>query len=141
MRGFRSGLEEKCAAQIEAAGLTVHFEEDKLAYEWPSRKSTYTPDFKLPSKNGGIFYVESKGRFLTADRQKHLLIKEQLPDIEVRFVFSNSNAKLYRGSKTSYAMWCIKHGFQFAHKTIPDDWLQEGANCDDAERQNPHTPA
>ena len=129
MRGFRSGLEEKCAAQIEAAGLTVHFEEDKLRYEWPKRQSTYTPDFKLPSKNGGIFYVESKGRFTVSDRQKHLLIKEQLPDIEIRFVFSNSNAKLYRGSKTSYAQWCIKHGFQFAHKTIPDSWLQEGANC------------
>jgi len=125
-------LEEKCAKQIEAAGLTVHFESDKLAYNWPSRKSKYTPDFKIVTKNGQ-FFIESKGRFTVSDRQKHLLIKEQHPDIEIRFVFQNQNAKLYRGSKTSYADWATKHGFKFAHKRIPDDWLQEGANCNDAE--------
>ena len=70
-----------------------------------------------------------------------MLIKEQHPDIEIRFVFSNENAKLYKGSKTSYSQWAEKHGFKYAHKRIPDDWLTEGANCDDAERQNPHTPA
>ena len=136
IQGYRSGLEEKCAAQIEAAGLTVHFEEDKLKYTWPKRQSTYTPDFKLPTKEGGYFYIESKGRFTVSDRQKHLLIKEQLPDIEIRFVFSNENAKLYKGSKTSYAQWCDKHGFQYANKRIPDEWLEEGANCDVTEPEN-----
>ena len=118
-------MEEKCAKQIEAAGLTVHFESDKLAYYWPQRQSTYTPDFRLP-KEGGFFYVESKGRFTVADRQKHLLIKEQHPDIEIRFVFSNANSKLYKGSKTSYAQWCEKHGFTYANKCIPDSWLETG---------------
>ena len=136
VQGYRSGLEEKCAAQIEAAGLTVHFEEDKLKYTWPKRQSTYTPDFKLPTKEGGYFYIESKGRFTVSDRQKHLLIKEQLPDIEILFVFSNENAKLYKGSKTSYAQWCDKHGFQYANKRIPDEWLEEGANCDVTEPEN-----
>ena len=133
-------MEEKCAKQIEAAGLAVQFETDKLKYMWPQRQSTYTPDFRLP-KEGGFFYVESKGRFTVADRQKHLLIKEQHPDIEIRFVFSNANAKLYRGSKTSYAQWCDKHGFTYAHKTIPDDWLTEGESKDEPERQDTDTSA
>lgn len=122
IKGFRSGLEERISRQITEAGLQCIYETDKIKYLWPKRQSTYTPDFKLP-KEGGFFYVETKGRFTVSDRQKHLLIKEQCPDIEIRFVFSNQNQKLYRGSKTTYAQWCEKHGFMFAHKTIPDDWL------------------
>lgn len=129
MNGYRSGLEENCAEQIRDAGLPVVYEPkaDKVSYTWPKRQSTYLPDFKIPTKNGG-FFIESKGRFTVADRQKHLLIQEQHPDIEVRFVFSNANAKLYRGSPTSYAQWAEKHGFKYAHRRIPDEWLQEGEN-------------
>lgn len=132
MHGFRSGLEEKCAEQIRKAGLTVHYEEEKLDYDWPKRKSKYCPDFKISTKNGS-FFIESKGRFTVSDRQKHLLIKEQHPDIQIRFVFSNANAKLYRGSPTSYAEWAEKHGFLYAHKRIPDEWLEQGENDNEPE--------
>jgi len=131
IKGFRSGLEERISRQIEAAGLEVLFEPDKIPYLWPQRSSTYCPDFKLP-KVGGYFYVETKGRFVVADRQKHLLIKQQCPEIDIRFVFSNQNAKLYRGSKTTYAQWAEKHGFKYAHRTIPDEWLTEGENDNEA---------
>ena len=86
--GYRSGLEEIVSRQIEDAGLTVQYEQDKIEYVWPERTSTYTPDFKLPKK-GGFFFVETKGRWDVSDRQKHLLIKQQHPDIDIRFVFSN----------------------------------------------------
>jgi hypothetical protein len=122
--GYRSGLEKKIATQIEKNNLPIIFESDKIPYVLPSRGSKYCPDFKLPKK-GGFFYLESKGRFVTADRQKHILIKQQHPEIDIRFVFSNQNAKLYKGSKTTYASWCSKNGFQFAHKWIPQDWLDE----------------
>ena len=138
VHGYRSGLEDKVSRQIENAGLAVEYETDKLEYEWPKRKSKYTPDFKLP-KIGGFFYVETKGRFTVSDRQKHLLLKSQLPDIEIRFVFSNANAKLYKGSPTSYAQWCDEHGFQYAHKAIPDEWLSEG-DASVTEQQNSTTP-
>ena len=86
--------------------------------------SRYTPDFLIPTKTG-YFLVETKGRFVPADRQKHLLIKKQFPEKDIRFVFSNQNQKLYKGSKTSYANWCDKHGFTYANKTIPDAWFNE----------------
>ena len=57
--------------------------------------------------------IESKGRFTTADRKKHLKIKHQYPDIDIRFVFSSSRAKLYKGSKSTYADWCNKHKFLY----------------------------
>lgn len=122
--GYRSGLEDTTATCIAKAGCVVLFETDKINYVVPSRDAKYTPDFKLP-KEGGFFYIETKGIWSVQDRQKHLLIKEQYPDIDIRFVFSNQNAKLYKGSPTTYAAYCQKHGFQYAHKVIPDDWLEE----------------
>lgn len=113
------------SAQITDAGLKLEYETDKIKYVWPERTASYTPDFKLP-KEGGFFYVETKGRWTVDDRQKHLLIKEQHPDIDIRFVFSNQNAKLYKGSPTTYAQWCEKFGFAYANKTIPKEWLEEG---------------
>ena len=125
VRGYRSGLEDKISEQITNAELKVFYETDKIQYTHPPRQSTYTPDFKLP-KIGGFFYVETKGRFVTADRQKHLLIKQQHPEIDIRFVFSNQNSKIYKGSKTTYADFCRANGFKFAHRTIPEEWLKEG---------------
>jgi len=125
--GYRSGLEETLSRQIADAGLPVRYETQKIEYVWPERTSKYTPDFKLP-KLGGFFFVETKGRWAVDDRQKHLLIKEQHPDIDIRFVFSNQNAPLYKGSPNRYCDWCDKHGFRYANKTIPIEWLAEGAN-------------
>lgn len=122
--GYRSGLEDACAAQINAAGLEVKYETEKLSYVIPASKHSYTPDFKLPKK-GGFFYVESKGRWVTDDRKKMLLIKEQHPEIDIRLVFSSCTQKLYKGSKTSYAAFCDKHGITYACKKIPCEWLRE----------------
>jgi hypothetical protein len=117
--GFRSGLEDKVAVQLRAAGFDPHYEEDVIPYTKPERIHKYHPDFRL--RDG--LYIETKGRFVTADRQKHILIKAQHPDIEIRFVFSNSKARISKSSKTTYADWCIKHGFLYADKLIPKDWL------------------
>jgi hypothetical protein len=121
--GWRSGLEEKVGEELRSAGVPFGFESSKIEYEEPARKRKYTPDFFL--QNGII--VETKGRFVAADRKKHLLIQEQYPDLDIRFVFSNSNQKLYKGSKSTYADWCRKHGFKFADKSIPTSWIEEGS--------------
>lgn len=116
--GFRSGLEEKVAADLTSRGVSYTFEEDKIPY---TVEHTYTPDFKLPS---GI-YIETKGYFAPADRGKHLAIKKQNPHLDIRFVFQNPNTKLSSRSKTTYAEWCTKHGFQFAKSFVPEEWLME----------------
>lgn len=118
--GFRSGLELDIDNALKEQGIDGEYEQHIINYIKPSTKHKYHPDFKLPN---GIF-VESKGRFLTADRKKHLLIKEQQPELDIRFVFSNSNTKIAKNSKTTYADWCRKYGFQFADKSIPEEWLR-----------------
>jgi hypothetical protein len=119
--GFRSGLEDKIAASLKARGVAVGYECMTLEYTLPEKVRRYTPDWRLP--NGVI--VESKGRFVTADRQKMLAVKAQHPHLDIRFVFSNSNARISKQSSTTYAMWCERHGFPFADRDIPDHWLKE----------------
>lgn len=119
--GYRSGLEEQISDQLHKNGVTVEYEKHSILYTVPQSNHKYTPDFKLPN---GIF-VETKGRFVLSDRQKHLLIKKQHPELDIRFVFQNSKGKIRKGSKTTYADWCIKYGFVYADKQIPSDWLRE----------------
>lgn len=118
---YRSGLEVKLADQLESAGVVAKYEEFTVAYEIPASMHKYTPDYVLP--NGIV--IEGKGIFDSDDRKKHTLIREQHPELDIRFVFSNANAKLYKGSPTTYAKWCEKNGFQYATKVIPKEWLTE----------------
>ena len=118
--GYRSGLEDDIVKDLNDRG--VEFEYEKLKVQWQLiENKTYTPDFKLP--NGII--IESKGRFVAADRKKHIIIKRQHPFLDIRFVFSNSRARLYKGAKSTYGDWCSKYGFLYADKRIPDEWLKQ----------------
>ena len=117
--GFRSGLEMQIDEALKSQGIDGQYEQHVIDYIKPETKHKYHPDFKLPN---GVF-VETKGRFLTEDRKKHLLIKQQHPELDIRFLFQNSKTKISKSSKTTYADWCIKYGFQFADKVIPEDWL------------------
>lgn len=119
LKGYRSGLEEQIDLSLANMGVDGQYEQHKISYVVPASDHKYTPDFRLPS---GIF-VETKGRFVAADRKKHLLIKEQHPDLDIRFLFQNANNKLSKKSKTTYAQWCVKHGFLYAEKEIPKEWL------------------
>jgi hypothetical protein len=118
---FRSGLEDTVATQIKSKGAKLLYETSKIHYTIPESKHIYTPDFILP--NGII--IESKGFFDIDDRKKHLLIRKQHPDKDIRFVFTRSATKLYKGARTTYADWCVKNNFKFADKCIPDSWFNE----------------
>jgi hypothetical protein len=123
---FRSGLEEKIDEQLTRAGVDHTFETMKLKYTVPEKVRAYTPDFIIPGKGPkGVIILESKGLFTTEDRQKMKLVKEQHPDLDIRFVFSNANARIAKRSPTTYAKWADTNGFPWAHRTIPPEWLKE----------------
>lgn len=109
------------ADQLRRLGVPVDYEGYTLRYTKPAKEHRYTPDFILP--NGII--IETKGRFVTADRQKHLHIKASHPNLDIRFVFSNPNNRIGKKSQTTYAMWCDKHGFKYAAKSVPVEWVKE----------------
>ena len=123
--GFRSGLEDNVNDMLKENGKSFSYESEKISYIQPETKHNYTPDFVLNKIVGGKMYVETKGRWVKTDRLKFDLIFEQYPDIDIRFVFQNPNAKLYKGSKTTYAQYCDKKGWRWAKKEIPEEWLKE----------------
>ena len=121
--GYKSGLEDKVAAQLESLGLPVQYETMKISWDDHTTRS-YTPDF--PLQNGII--IETKGRFLAGDRRKHMEIQKQHPELDIRFVFSNSRAtysKKTTKNKKTYADWCEANNFKWADKLIPAEWLNE----------------
>jgi hypothetical protein len=119
-RKYRSGLEKSTALVLSKCQKIVRYEQLKIEWE-DLRYRTYTPDFQL---DNGIL-IETKGQFDSEDRHKHIEVRRQHPELDIRFVFSNARSKLYKGSKTTYAQWCEKKGFLWANRVIPEEWLKE----------------
>ena len=119
--GYRSGFEHKVSDQLKENKIKFEYETTVISYIKPETKHTYTIDFTLPN---GIL-VETKGRWVIEDRKKHLLIKKQHPELDIRIVFMSGNTKIRKGSKTTYGMFCDKHGIIWAEKEIPRSWFSE----------------
>ena len=81
---YKSRFERRFASDLKQRRIVFDYEKHKFPYQ-PKIK-TYTPDFYMPEFD---LFVETKGFFNVSDRVKHLLIKEQHPDIDIRFVFMN----------------------------------------------------
>lgn len=120
LHGVRSGLEQKVCEDLKNRGVSYEYEQMKLKYRRPETQHTYTPDIVLA--NGII--LELKGRFTAEDRKKMLLVSQSHPQLDIRFVFSNSKSKISKTSKTTYADWCQKNGFQYCDKVVPDEWTK-----------------
>jgi len=116
---YRSKFEADTAKDLKTRKVKAEYEQKKLKYKVPSSNHTYTVDFELP--NGII--VETKGLLTLEDRKKMVLVRDQHPELDIRFLFMSANRKLYKGSKTTYGQWCTKNGFLYASKTIPKEWL------------------
>ena len=119
--GYRSGFEHKVADQLNEQKIKFEYETTVIDYIKPQTEHTYTIDFTLPN---GIL-VETKGRWVAEDRKKHLLIKKQHPELDIRIVFMSGRTKIRKGSKTTYGDWCDKNGIVWAEKQIPEDWFSE----------------
>ena len=118
--GYRSGLEIKVKDYLKEHKVKFKYEAIKIEWE-DLMYRTYTPDFVLP--NGLI--IEVKGLFTASDRRKHVAIKKQHPNLDIRFVFESSKRKLSKGAKSTYATWCEKNKFLYADRIVPEDWLKE----------------
>ncbi len=115
---YRSNLEVEFANDLQNKGLTFEYEGCRIPYVPKLRH--YTPDFYIAKFD---FYVETKGLFTIGDRTKHLLIKEQYPDLDIRFIFSRPTNKLDKRTKTTYGDWCDRYGFLYSKDRIPREWM------------------
>ena len=101
---YKGGLELSIAMKLHT--IKAKFEYETIKIQWQDLcYRTYKPDFIL---DNGII-IEAKGHFTAAHRRKHVEVKN----------------KLYKGSNTTYAKWCIEQGFLYHDRIIPEAWLKE----------------
>lgn len=85
------------------------YEVTKISYTVPESNHIYTVDWTLI--NGLL--VETKGYLSDhKERYKYVLLKQQYPEMDLRFVFDNPN-KLCGGTKMTHAKWAEKYGFPY----------------------------
>ena len=124
--GYKSGLEHVVAEAIKSTPYDLKYETETVNYIVPERKAKYTPDFVFTKRNGQFMFVETKGRWTTADRTKMKHVLASNPGIDIRMVFQNPNQRLSKTSKTTYAEYALKLGIRHvAKKDIPAEWLEE----------------
>lgn len=124
----RSKLESKFEEILKESKIEYEYETTKIPYIVPESNHNYIVDF---SGSNGIQY-EVKGWLSNhQERQKYILVKQQNPELDLRFVFDNPN-KLCGGTKYSHAKWADKFGFRWC--SIKDveqiqSWLNENKNA------------
>lgn len=105
----RSRLEERFEKLLQHWDVEYEYEVTKIPYIIPESNHKYTVDWSLI--NGMM--IETKGYLSDyAERKKYILIKEQHPDLDLRFVFDNAN-KLCGGTKMTHGKWAEKSGFKY----------------------------
>lgn len=119
----RSKFEAKIVRELRKDGETFRYEpkDQVLGYEKPATKHKYLPDFEL---DNGIL-VEAKGKLDLDTRKKMVLVRDQNPNKDIRFVFMRANNTLTKKSKTTYGKWATKNGFKWADGSIPKEWYSE----------------
>lgn len=105
----RSKLELKFEEILKDFEVEYDYEVTKIPYTIPESKHTYTVDWTL--LNGML--LETKGYLSDhQERYKYVLLKQQHPDLDLRFVFDNPN-KLCGGTKMTHAKWAEKYNFKW----------------------------
>ena len=127
-KGYRSGFELKVSEKLNEAKVSFGYEDTVIPYIKPATTHKYTIDFRLPN---GIL-IEAKGRWTLEDRKKHLLVRKQHPELDIRIVFQSPNNKIRKGSKTTYEAYALKIGIKHvAKKDMPAEWLDECCKIDE----------
>lgn len=120
--GFRSSLELEVTGSLEAQDCRFLYEAVRVPFHEPH---VYIPDYCLTDQ---AIVLEAKGHFTPEDRRKMLLVKKQYPALDIRFIFTRSLTRIGRGAVTTYGMWCEKHGFPYADKVVPPEWVAHKPN-------------
>ena len=108
--GYRSKFEYDFSKKLKELKLKAEYEANKIYYIQPEQTRSYCPDWKIRERT----YIETKGRFTSADRKKILLVRECNPETKVYLLFQNSKVTLSKASKTTYGDWCDKNKIEWA---------------------------
>lgn len=116
--GYKSGFERTVVANLSSRGIPFEYEVTKVPY---ILLHDYNPDFFFRAHG---FYVETKGKLLYEERRKHLAVKKQHPELDLRFCFMEAHKNM-PGTKSTHARWADRNGFKWCDKEIPEEWFNE----------------
>lgn len=120
----RSKLEQRFEQILLDNRIEYEYEVTRIPYIVPESKHNYTVDWTC--LNGLL--IETKGYLSDhQERHKYVLLKEQHPTLDLRFVFDNPN-KLCGGTKYTHAKWADKYGFKWCSIKDVDQiksWVNE----------------
>ena len=103
---YRSKFEKSVG---EFLGTRAVHEPERINFIQPSKQRFYIPDFKTQND----IYIECKGRWVAADRFKHVWLREQHPDKRIVIVFQDASGRLSKRSKTTYGEWATKQKLEW----------------------------
>jgi hypothetical protein len=114
----RSGFEDEVEAFLKDNKIKYEYEpkDKKLAYNIPESFHKYVPDFVV-----GDIILEPKGHRFNekTERDKYLHLKRCHPNQRIIIIFQNPRLKIYKGSPTTFAMWCDKNNIEWcSFKTL-----------------------
>lgn len=113
---YRSGVERFVADDLNTRGIPFRYEDEKLPYTF---HRTYTPDFSI-----GDLHFEVKGWWPSDERAKLLNVIRCNPKAKIIVALENPHMTISKKSKTTYAMWCKKHGIPWCRIPLPEDLIQ-----------------
>jgi len=133
---MRSKFEQTVYLEAAQKGINIAYEPGTIPY---IIAHDYLPDFiippppKLKSGKYNMNYVltnhekyiiiEVKGKWDYEDRRKHNALREQYPNLDVRFVFQRPTNKATK--KRTYGEYCDWKGIKWSKSTIPQAWIEE----------------
>jgi len=125
---LKSKLEKTFAAWMKNLKIAFLYEPVKIPY---TLRKNYTPDWVISKKGkrkvdevltvadlSDKIIIETKGVLDAGQREKFKAIKEQHPDLDIRFVCSRDNYITKKKNKKReggmrYSDWCEKYGFGY----------------------------
>lgn len=122
MNQRRSKLEQDFEKILQDLNINYTYESTIISYIIPESSHKYKVDWSFDKP----IFIETKGWLSSSiERKKYELIKKQYPNLDLRFIFANTN-KFCGGTKYSHATWAKKQGFKYCsindYDTIKE-WL------------------
>lgn len=111
----RNKFEFELHDQLKQSGRHFGYESVKFPY---ILTGWYLPDWVIytdSTRTKVDFAIEAKGYFRPESKRKLVSVKKEHPWLDLRLVFYAHRKKDVR--------WAEKHGFKYAIKTIPEEWL------------------
>lgn len=122
---LRSRFEEKFEKELIALGVKYVYEKVATYFTPPSKQRRKTFDWHLTLASGKEIIIETKGYWDSPARLAELECIKQHPELDIRYVFTDSSKPIRKGSKTTYADVCQRNGVLYADGTVPRSWLNE----------------